>query len=525
MSGMPTFNLPASITPAVLAYLVVSGLLLVWNIVYAGRVARLRRAPRPLAALSAAGGLLVAPALLAEVANRTLLGGRAVSAIGWLWLVTIAIFVAQAAYATLRRLVTPFLGVPLLIYDTLLLLTTATEYATRVTGSAPAPLLALLAAQRSVLGVALGRAALISPLAVQLPIIVPAYPARFRLTRTGRALLAVAASFGAGALLLELPHGFGAIRSYEAWASDRLSERPAGDFVIGVKILPTLNGPPPVAAVRHALPIADSVDLGAVAVTLRPGALRLAAVDSLARLLEPLRRDTTRLVVSLGFDDGDGEALRADPAAFEQRRLALVERAARALRPDVLLPAAAPYGPDAAPLGPVPLAFWTQYYAAAVERAHAINPRIRVGVAASSYDAADSALYAWAASADSPVEAVGFTVRPSFSGGAGVDARLRAADRWMQAAAARGGAPRRPKQHWLFDVRGFPAAHGDMSQERTVGHALSWATGRAEFVGVIVAEPSDYLSATGLRTSTGRMRTTVAAMRRATRGLREAVAP
>jgi hypothetical protein len=387
------------------------------------------------------------------------------------------------------------------------------------------PLLALLAAQRSVLGVALGRAALVSPLAVQLPIIVPAYPARFRLTRTGRALLAVAAAFAAGALLLELPHGFGAIRSYQAWAADRLSERPAGDFAIGVKILPTLSGPPPVAVVRHALPLADSVDFGAVAVTLRPAALRLAAVDSLARILEPLRRDTTRLVVSIGFDEGDGAELRADPAGFVQRRLALVERAARALRPDVLLPASAPYGPDAAALGRVPPSFWTQYLAAATARAHAINPRIRVGVAASSYDAADSTLYAWAASAASPLEAVGFTVRPSFSGGAGVDARLRAADRWMQAAAARGTAPRRAKQHWLFDVRGFPAAHGDMSQELTVWHVLSWATAHREVVGVIVAEPSDYLSVTGLRTAGGRMRTAVAAMRRATRGLRESAAP
>jgi hypothetical protein len=82
---------------------------------------------------------------------------------------------------------------------------------------------------------------------------------------------------------------------------------------------------------------------------------------------------------------------------------------------------------------------------------------------------------------------------------------------------------RRPKPHWIFDVRSYPAAHGDMSQERTVWHTLAWATAHPELVGVIVAEPSDYLTVTGLRTSTGRMRTAVAAMRRATRGLRESV--
>lgn len=528
MSG---FSLPTWVSASMLWYLAGSLVLLSWNIVYAGRVARLRRAPRPLAALSAACGLLVAPALLAHVASSSLLGGRAVGAIGWIWPATVTLFAAQAAYATLRRLVTPLLGIPLLLYDALLVLTSVTQYLVQVRGTAPAPLLALLAAQTSVIGVALGRAALVSPLAVQLPLIVPAYPARFRLTRSVRALLALAASFGAAALLLELPRGFGAIRSYQAWASERLSERPAADFDIGVKLFPTLSGPPPAVATRHDVPLADSVDFGAVAVSLRPGALRLAAVDSLVRVLDPIRRDTTVLVVSLAFEEGDGDALRADQAAFLRRRLALVERAARALRPDVLLPAAAPYGPDAAMLGDVPDAFWREYLTAAAARAHAVNARIRVAVAASSYSAADSALYAWAAGPDSPLDAVGFTVRPSFSGGTGVDARLRAADRWMRAAARpapEGDAPPRPrraKPHWIFDVRGFPAAHGDAAQERTVWHTLAWATAHPEVVGVIVAEPGDYFTTTGLRGATGRLRSVVPSLRLAARGLREAVAP
>jgi hypothetical protein len=64
-----------------------------------------------------------------------------------------------------------------------------------------------------------------------------------------------------------------------------------------------------------------------------------------------------------------------------------------------------------------------------------------------------------------------------------------------------------------------------MGQERTVWHTLAWATAHPAIVGVIVAEPADYLSTTGLRAAPGRMRSTVAALRRATRGLREAVAP
>jgi len=77
----------------------------------------------------------------------------------------------------------------------------------------------------------------------------------------------------------------------------------------------------------------------------------------------------------------------------------------------------------------------------------------------------------------------------------------------------------------VFDVRGFPMAHGDASQERTVWHTLAWATSHREVVGAIVAEPDDYLTTNGLRAATGRFRPVVNAMGRAARGLREAAAP
>jgi hypothetical protein len=67
-------------------------------------------------------------------------------------------------------------------------------------------------------------------------------------------------------------------------------------------------------------------------------------------------------------------------------------------------------------------------------------------------------------------------------------------------------------------------AHGDVSQQRTVWHTLAWATSHPEVVGVIVAEPDDYLSTSGLRTPSGRFRPVVTALDRAARGLREAAA-
>lgn len=516
-------TLPYADTPT-LAFVGAMGLALAWNVVYAGRISRLRRAPRPLAALSAACGLLVAPAVVVRLASASVLGGRAIAVVAWLWPLVTLLFVAQAAYATLRRLVTPFVGVPLLAYDLLLLGLAWTAWLLRVRGDAPLPLLALSAAQASVLGTLLGRAALWTPFVALVPLMVPAYPARWRMTRATRAILSLGAAGLTAIIVLALPSGFGTVRSYQAYAADRLSERPDADFALGVKLLPTLGSFPSAAAVRDALPLADTLDIDAVALTLRPGALTLAALDSTAKLVEPMRRDSALLIVTLGFDADDRRALRTDRATFLARRLAAVERLARALRPDILLPAEAPYGADRDVLGVQPVAFWEDYLGAAAARAHSVNRRIRVAVAAARFDAADSTLYAWAASRESPLDAVGFVVAPSFTGGAGVDARLRAADRWLAAAAGAPDRPPRAKPHWLFDVRGFPMAHGDVSQERTVWHTLSWATGHREFAGAVIAEPDDYLSTSGLRAANGRFRPAVAAMSRAARGLREAAA-
>ena len=153
-----------------------------------------------------------------------------------------------------------------------------------------------------------------------------------------------------------------------------------------------------------------------------------------------------------------------------------------------------------------------------------MNRRIGIAVDAAGYGTADSALYTWAAGPDSPVDAVGFVVTPSFRGGAGVDARLRAADRWMRAAGVDTLPARARKPHWIT-ASAYPVAHGDASQERTLWHALTWATARPSIVGVIAAEPGDYVTTTGLRGASGRMRRAVPMLQRTVKALREAVAP
>ncbi|GJG85595.1 hypothetical protein tb265_07760 [Gemmatimonadetes bacterium T265] len=514
-----------TLEPAVAGYVATALLAVAWDVTYAGRIAQLRRAPRALAFLSGVCGLLVAPAYLTHIAGSTLYGGRAVNSVAWLWPLATLLVLAQAAYATGRRLVTPLVGVPLLFYDLLVAAVALARYLVERGVEPPGVLLSLSAAQATVLGTVLGEAALVSPLAVLVPLLVPAYPARWRLTRATRALISVSAAFVAGVTALELPRATAAVGSYAPYRAERLSERPNGDLAVGLAMLTHLAGPPPALTVRNDGPLLDSVDVDAVHVRLRPGGLALTALDSLAGVLEPARRDSTLLVVSLDYDPGDAARRRADPAGFDARRLALVDRAARALRPDILLPAGAPYGDAADDVGRLTPAEWERFLTAAAARAHAVNRRIRVAVAAGDYGAADSTLWAWAASRVSSLDVVGFTVRPSFTGAGGVDARLRAAERWARAAVAAPNAPARPKEQWVFDVRGFPVAHGAASQEGVVWHTIAWASARPGVAGVLVGEPGDYTEMTGLRGANGALRPAIGAVRRALRGLREAVAP
>ena len=100
-----------------IAHIALSAVFLLWNILLAGRITRQRALPPLIAGLTALGGLLIAPALLVLVASTSLMTGRPVTAIGWIWPVTTALIALQALYATMARLVTPLVGIPILVYD------------------------------------------------------------------------------------------------------------------------------------------------------------------------------------------------------------------------------------------------------------------------------------------------------------------------------------------------------------------------------------------------------------------------
>ena len=499
------------------AYVAVSLFVLLWNVFLAGKIAQLRSAPRPFAAVTALAGLLLAPALLIAGASASILNGRAIYTIAWVWPLAAVLFAVQAVYATVRGLVHPLIGLPILLFDVILAVAAVSGYMADRGTDPPQLMLALTAAHASALGYALGPAALLSPWALQIPILAPAYPPRWRLSTTVRAAVAALAAVGVATALAELPKGVVSVRSYAQFADAALRERPAGDFAVGLKIFPDLEGAPPPLALRHDLALVDSTGVDVVMVVLDGDAVRGADLDSLAHALEEMRRDTMPIIVALDYADDAEARFRAAPDGYFALRLNAVEQVVRRLRPDYLFPAHEPYGRGAHALGSLELQRWTRHLAAAAGLAHRIRPRTRVGVLAAAYDGRDSALYRWAVRADSPLDVVGFSIVPSFRGGRGVQARTQAADRWLRAA----GATR--KEHWVV-AAGYPSRHGEVSQERALWGAAAWATARAPVKGMVVIEAGNYDTDAGLRVPGGRLRFAVRAVTRAVRALRESAA-
>lgn len=506
-------TLPATV------YVVASALILIWCVFLAGQIARVRTAPPSFTGLTALCGLLVAPAALIAMATSSILYARAIHVIAWVWPLTLILFALQAAYATSRRLVTPFIGIPIVAYNTLLAVIGVAKYAVSLGATPPQFLLALVAAHATSLGLVFGRAALVSPFLLQLPILGPAFPARWAVSATVRATLAAVAAASTALIIGQFPNGVLAVRSYLRYDEARPQERPDDNFAIGLAIFPTLTDGPPPLALRGDLALVDSLDVAAIAITLTPRAARSAtALDSISRSLEGARADSTLLIVTIGWGGAAARSplARGGERRFVAQRMRELEEVTRRLRPDYVLPARDPYGEGTRALGMQPLEFWTRYLTEAEAVVRRVRPRTRVAVGLSPVSSRDSALYAWAASPASPVSAVGFTLFPSFSGARALDTRTRAATRWMDATPV----PR--KEHWVFAAGGYPLVHGEWSQVRALRGTLAWATSRPEVRGLIIAGAGDYDAVTGLRSPDGRLRRAVAEAVRAERGLREA---
>jgi hypothetical protein len=491
---------------------------LTWDIALTSRIVQVRQLPRAFVALTAIAGFLLLPALVIHLATASAITGRAVTEVDWLWPLTIALFAMQAVYAAVRRLVNPFLGFFISTYDVLIAIDAVLRSIAASGEVLPAPAVFFLAATTGAFSVILGSATVISsPFFVLVPMIAPAFPALRRTTATFRLFLAIAAGAWVVIFITQLTPADQAVNSYRIHdpATEKLMERPDGDFDIGLKLFPDLDGPPPPVAVRNDLALADTLQVSVVSVTIVPEEMDRVALDSLANSLELLRRDSTQLIVTLGYPSS---ILPLPGRTFNDgARLRTIDQVVRRLQPDILVPAEDPYGAGTpAPRHRAPQ-YWESFLTRAAAIAKRVNRHVRIGVAASAFDRRDSTLYAWAAAKGSPVDVVGFTLYPSRVGVRTLDAATHAADRWMRESNS-------TKDHWVFAAGGFPEAHGEASQERAVWAALAWATSRPEIKGLIVSEAGDYGTITGLRAPDGHLRRVVFAVMRAMRGMRESAA-
>lgn len=497
--------------PLPFAVVGIAAAVLAWDVALAGWIAARREAPRLFTQLTAFCGLLVVPAVVIGVAAGTAAGARTISGITWILPVVAVAFALQVLFALLARLVSLVVGLPLLLYNVVLAAIAIGDYLAAQHGAAPVALQAAVSARDVLVGITVGRAALVSPLTTLVPMLAPAYPARWRLSGVARAVLVLSATALTTFLLIEWPRGLAAVRSYDEAAAEPMQARPAGDFVVGVRLYPILDGPPPARAVRADAALIEAFQPEVVLVLLTQEGTRGSALDSLARVLEPLRADSVRVAVGLHLGTVPAPA---DDAA----RQAGIERILRIVKPDVLFPALASPVPAWFAAAPPSADWWRtliQRSAATTER---VRPRTVLGWSASRLDDIDSAVYQWATRPGTPVELVGAMIYPSFTGLPAVDARLRAFARWHTlATASGGGAP----VHWLVNVGGLPHAHGDAAQTAALRRSLAWGSRRSWISAAIIGEPADYDGWVGLRSSSGRRRDAVDAIGLAARRMRE----
>src|SRR5687768_6769081 len=366
-------------------YIVLSGMMFGWNVLIAGRVAQLRRAPRKFATLTALSGLLLAPALLIAFAASSILYGRAMQPLLWVWPVVTVMFLLQVMYALSKRLVTPMFGVPILLYNTVIAAVALSKFVVSRGGEPPEFVHGLAAAQASAAGIVFGAAALWRTAYVQIPLLAPALPAHWRASAFGRVALGLVAMGMTAAVLVEVPDGLAAVRSYPHYESQRPQERPAGDFALALKIFPDLSGMVSRPALRNDTTLAHQLGVDGVSVVLTTDGMVGQSLDSLSRALNGFREDSVLIVVSLGYSAKSKGELGESAASFSQKRLRLLDQMIRRLRPHILIPVVEQYGDGARAVGTQPVQFWVAYLPVAAQLGQQVRPRMRVGVSAASY--------------------------------------------------------------------------------------------------------------------------------------------
>src|SRR6478609_3160728 len=130
--------------------------ILLWNVALTARIVQVRTLPRAFVALTALAGFLLLPSLVIHLATTSAITGRAVTEVDWLWPLTVALFAMQAVYAAARRLVNPFIGFFISVYDVLVAIDAVLRSIAAGGAVLPAPAIFFLAATTGAFSVILG---------------------------------------------------------------------------------------------------------------------------------------------------------------------------------------------------------------------------------------------------------------------------------------------------------------------------------------------------------------------------------
>lgn len=486
------------------AHLAVCALILAWDLWTASRTAQLRGATRFLSFLSALIGLLLVPALVVLLTSTSLLAGRTLVSIAWVWPATVLLVAVQAVYATRHHLTPAAVAIPIALYDVVLVALYGARWAVATGWNPGGSLLALVAADRAAIAFAAQPLALVKPWYLFPPILAPVTPGRRGMATVGRGALAALAAGWGTLLLVAVPTGGRAVRSYDRYAHVRIEERSDSGFAVGLKIFPTLRAAPAPLSVAADLALADSLGVGALSVYVAPSGARGVVLDSIGHALEDSRGDRT-LIVALDLPS-PAALPAARRRAWFRARAADAARIARRLSPDYVVPVVAPASISGRPPHAMSASDWITYLATAADAVHRGAPGVRVMVHVGGITPMDSAIFAWASSGAAPVDAVAISLFPGLVGATPLDARMRAADAWMHAAPV-------TKPLWVLEAGAFPLAHGDASQSLAIRGELAWATSRPNVRGIVIYEASDYDAPLGLRAAGGGVRAAAAVVR------------
>ena len=476
----------------------ITGLILTWDVVVASRGAQVRPSAPLLRTLTALTGILLLPGLLVALADSSLLTARLTQQLWWLWPATVACATIQSAWVAARKPMSAALALPLVAWNTLLLLVSVARVLPERGSPDPEWMGAMAAAMLHACAAAAGPVALTSPFMILPPVLAPSLPARWRPLAVLRACVSALAALATLLVLSRLPGAVDARRSYLRYVPERLQERPAGDLAIGLRILPPLDRAPSPYALRVDLALAESLQSRALFIRVAETA-PLAALDSLARALEPVRHDSMQLAVTL--ESGDGAGAGPDARAVEQLT--------RRLRPELFVIDVEPTAGDAGR--------GVDRFAQVEETARAARAgfdAVRTIVSIDPLMPDGRAWFTWVRTRARGAAAVGVVLRAGAGGANDLEEQMAMVSQWIASQPS-------DRPTWITRVTTAPVAHGEESQALAWRGVLAWAARTAEIHGVLTGPASDYGTVTGIRAASGRLRPAARVIAAAARGLRE----